>query len=112
MVGIGVEYNPELPAWPSLLLHRFKRTGKRDDIYLATKCGIFHAPDGISVNGSPEYIKKACEKSLARLGVDSFDLYYLHRCGTFTQVICGCSSALVVLTKTFLSKCVRQTDDI
>ncbi|KAI0074186.1 Aldo/keto reductase [Panus rudis PR-1116 ss-1] len=56
----------------------FKRTGKRDEIFLATKFGIVARPDKL-VDGSPGYVKQACEKSLKRLGVDHIDLYYLHR---------------------------------
>lgn len=56
---------------------RFKRTGKRDEIYLASKFG-FVALTGRVIDGSPEYTRKAVEKSLSRLGVDSIDLYYLH----------------------------------
>ncbi|KDR76498.1 hypothetical protein GALMADRAFT_210475 [Galerina marginata CBS 339.88] len=52
----------------------FKRTGKRGDIFLATKFGL--TSEGI--NGTPEYVRSAAEKSLLRLGVDTIDLYYLH----------------------------------
>ncbi|KAH7906993.1 NADP-dependent oxidoreductase domain-containing protein [Hygrophoropsis aurantiaca] len=56
----------------------FKRTGKRNEIFLATKFGVdFNRPSG--VNGSPEGVKAAFERSLQRLGVDKVDLYYLHR---------------------------------
>ncbi|KAJ7916084.1 NADP-dependent oxidoreductase domain-containing protein [Mycena leptocephala] len=57
----------------------FKRTGKREDIFLATKFG-FKAD--LSVDGSPEYMRKAVVASLAKLGVESIDLYYLHRADT------------------------------
>ncbi|CAA7257354.1 unnamed protein product [Cyclocybe aegerita] len=53
----------------------FKRTGKRDQIFIATKFGF--TSNGI--NGKPEYVKAACEKSLNRLGIETIDLYYLHR---------------------------------
>ncbi|KAG9076341.1 hypothetical protein FRC06_009558, partial [Ceratobasidium sp. 370] len=53
----------------------FKRTGKRNQIFLASKFGI--TPDG--PRGDPEYIKASIEQSLARLGVDTIDLYYVHR---------------------------------
>ncbi|KAK9762603.1 Aldo-keto reductase str7 [Basidiobolus ranarum] len=53
----------------------FKRTGKRNKIFLATKFGI--TPNGI--NGKPQYVRSAIEKSLKHLGVDQVDLYYLHR---------------------------------
>ena len=57
---------------------RFKRTGKRSEIFLATKFGITRGTDKF-VTGDPEYVKAACAKSLSRLGVDQIDLYYLHR---------------------------------
>ncbi|KAG9120650.1 hypothetical protein FRC07_003786 [Ceratobasidium sp. 392] len=53
----------------------FKRTGKRNQIFLASKFGV--TPDG--PRGDPEYIKASIEKSLARLGVEVIDLYYVHR---------------------------------
>lgn len=53
---------------------RFKRTGKRNEIFLATKFGI--TPQG--PNGKPEYVRSAIETNLKRLGVDTIDLYYLH----------------------------------
>ncbi|KAH9887274.1 Aldo/keto reductase [Cubamyces lactineus] len=56
----------------------FKRTGKRDEIFLATKCGLRPEP-GKVVSGDPAYIHKAIVKSLQRLGTDHVDLYYLHR---------------------------------
>jgi len=60
---------------PNLALStRFKRTGKRNEIFLGTKFGI--TPTG--PNGQPEYVRSAVEKSLKRMGVDYIDLYYLH----------------------------------
>jgi aryl-alcohol dehydrogenase-like predicted oxidoreductase len=55
--------------------------GKRDKVVLATKFG-FTAPATASqraIDGSASYVKKACEASLQRLGVEFIDLYYLHR---------------------------------
>jgi len=54
----------------------FKRTGKRNDIFIGTKFGF--QPDW-TVDGSPAYAKESLERSLKRLGVDSIDLFYLHR---------------------------------
>lgn len=51
----------------------------RDEIVLATKCGLEYIPNGLRINNDPDYIKKACGESLKRLGVDHIDLYYLHR---------------------------------
>ena len=55
--------------------------GKRNQVFLATKFGNERNEDGswVGVNGRPEYVKKACEGSLKRLGVDVIDLYYQHR---------------------------------
>jgi aryl-alcohol dehydrogenase-like predicted oxidoreductase len=54
--------------------------GRRDEAILATKFGNIRYPDGSrDVNGRPEYVREACEASLARLGTDRIDLYYIHR---------------------------------
>jgi aryl-alcohol dehydrogenase-like predicted oxidoreductase len=55
--------------------------GRRDEVQLATKFGNERNPDGswVGINGSPEYVRTACDASLQRLGVDHIDLYYPHR---------------------------------
>ena len=55
--------------------------GRRDEVQLATKFGNERNPDGswVGINGSPEYVTRACDASLQRLGVDHIDLYYQHR---------------------------------
>lgn len=54
--------------------------GRRDQVVLATKFGNEPLPDGKArFNGRPEYVRKACDGSLKRLGVDHIDLYYQHR---------------------------------
>jgi aryl-alcohol dehydrogenase-like predicted oxidoreductase len=55
--------------------------GHRDEVVLATKFGIVRGPNGerLGVRGDPDYVHQACDASLARLGVDSIDLYYQHR---------------------------------
>ncbi|NUR63378.1 MAG: aldo/keto reductase [Catenulispora sp.] len=62
--------------------------GRRDEVVIATKCGIVRDADGTGrrLCGSRQYIKQACERSLARLGVDRIDLYYLHRVDPDTPV--------------------------
>lgn len=62
--------------------------GKRDQVVLATKFGNERREDGswVRINGTPEYVKKACEASLQRLGVDHIDLYYQHRVDTSVPI--------------------------
>lgn len=57
----------------------FKETGRRDEIFLATKFGNKRTESGTVVDGTPEYVKIAIEGSLERLGTDRIDLYYQHR---------------------------------
>ncbi len=54
---------------------------RRDRVVLATKFGNERTPEGgwVGVNGKPEYVRRACDASLRRLGVDRIDLYYQHR---------------------------------
>jgi aryl-alcohol dehydrogenase-like predicted oxidoreductase len=54
---------------------------RRDEVVLATKFGNERREDGsrVGVNGHPDYVRRACDASLARLGVDHVDLYYQHR---------------------------------
>ena len=62
--------------------------GRRDQVQLATKFGNQRAADGTSlgINGKPEYVRSACDASLARLGVDYIDLYYQHRVDTTVPI--------------------------
>ncbi|WP_134739546.1 aldo/keto reductase [Nocardioides sp. 503] len=54
---------------------------RRDEVQLATKFGNVRGEDGarLGIDGSPEYVRSACDASLQRLGVDHIDLYYQHR---------------------------------
>ncbi len=54
---------------------------RRDEVVLATKFGNERGEDGAyrGINGRPEYVHRACDASLQRLGVDVIDLYYQHR---------------------------------
>jgi aryl-alcohol dehydrogenase-like predicted oxidoreductase len=54
---------------------------RRSRVVLATKFGNVRTEDGkfLGINGSPAYVRQACDASLARLGVDTIDLYYQHR---------------------------------
>jgi len=55
--------------------------GRWNDIVLATKFAVMRGVNGefLGLNGKPEYIRKACDESLQRLGVEAIDLYYMHR---------------------------------
>ncbi|KAK0447806.1 NADP-dependent oxidoreductase domain-containing protein [Desarmillaria tabescens] len=81
---LDAAYNSGCTHWDSadiyadcedLLGKWFKRTGKRNEIFLATKFG-YTLSGG---RGDPAYVKEQCAKSLERLGVDYIDLYYQHR---------------------------------
>jgi aryl-alcohol dehydrogenase-like predicted oxidoreductase len=63
--------------------------GKRDGVFLATKCGIVRDPSDPTrrgVDGSAAYIQRSCEGSLKRLGVDHVELYQLHRVDPKTPI--------------------------
>jgi aryl-alcohol dehydrogenase-like predicted oxidoreductase len=74
--------------------------GKRDQLIIATKFGVVRDPanpQARGVSGRPEYIHKACEGSLKRLGIDYIDLYYQHRVdrGTPIEETVGAMAELV-----------------
>jgi len=63
--------------------------GKREQVVLATKFGIVRDPSNPNVrgvNGKADYVKKSCEGSLKRLGVEHIDLYYQHRVDPDTPI--------------------------
>jgi aryl-alcohol dehydrogenase-like predicted oxidoreductase len=63
--------------------------GRRDEVVIATKFGILRDPANPAlrgVNGKPEYVRKACEGSLSRLGIETIDLYYQHRVDPATPI--------------------------
>ena len=54
--------------------------GRREGVIVATKFGQVKTPDGKQdVDGRPQYVMRACEASLKRLGIETIDLYYQHR---------------------------------
>jgi aryl-alcohol dehydrogenase-like predicted oxidoreductase len=53
--------------------------GRRDEVQLATKTGMDLSSGRLALRGEPAYIRHACDASLLRLGVETIDLYYLHR---------------------------------
>jgi aryl-alcohol dehydrogenase-like predicted oxidoreductase len=72
---------------------------KWDKVVLATKFAVMRGPNGewLGLNGQPKYIHKACEQSLANLGTETIDLYYMHRQAPDVEieVIVGAMSDLV-----------------
>src|ERR1700678_2951570 len=62
--------------------------GRRDEVVLATKFGNVRDAQGraAGINGRPDYVREACEASLARLGVDTIDLYQQHRVDPDTPI--------------------------
>ena len=69
----GLGHNEELVG-KALAAHR-------DEVVLATKCGITVDPETWerTVRGDADYVRQACDASLRRLGTDQIDLYYQHR---------------------------------
>lgn len=53
--------------------------GRRDEAYLATKCGLVVGEAGMGRDGRPEHVRAALDASLSRLGTDRVDLWQLHR---------------------------------
>jgi aryl-alcohol dehydrogenase-like predicted oxidoreductase len=60
----------------------------RDSVVIATKFGNVRGPNGerLGINGKPDYVRKACEASLKRLGLETIDLYYQHRVDPDTPI--------------------------
>ncbi|MDA8034212.1 MAG: aldo/keto reductase, partial [Actinomycetota bacterium] len=77
--------------------------GRRDEVVLATKFGQERREDGsfVGINGRPDYVRRACDASLHRLGVDHVDLYYQHRIDTTVPIeeTWGAMSELVAAGK-------------
>ena len=100
------------PMWiyARIYPHRFRRTGKRGDIFLATKFGRVQS-DRV-MNGDPAYVHEACKKSLKRLGVDYIDLYYLHRADPTVPIehTVGAMAELVKSSGPFLGSPSTCTD--
>lgn len=62
---------------------------RRDDLVIATKFGILRSREDPALrgfNGRAEYVRQACDASLKRLGIDTIDLYYLHRLDPETPI--------------------------
>ncbi|KAJ4413890.1 hypothetical protein N0V82_008245 [Gnomoniopsis sp. IMI 355080] len=63
----------------------FKRTGKRSEIFLATKFGFLKGSSS-EIDSSAAFCKKACQESLKTLGTDYIDIYYMHRANPKTPI--------------------------
>ncbi|KAK8954311.1 putative aldo-keto reductase 2 [Platanthera zijinensis] len=70
------------PFINEILIGKALRDGLREKVEIATKFGITFQDAKFVIEGDPAYVRKACEGSLERLGVDSIDLYYQHRIDT------------------------------
>jgi aryl-alcohol dehydrogenase-like predicted oxidoreductase len=83
-LGLGCMYGP----FTNEMLVGKAIADRRDRVTLATKFGNERGEDGsfLGVNGKPDYVRRACDDSLQRLGVDHIDLYYQHRVDTDTPV--------------------------
>lgn len=80
--GVNFLDSSDMYGWGhnETLLGKALAGGWRDKVVLATKFGQTQKPGGANgVDGSPAYVKAACDASLKRLGVDIIDLYYQHR---------------------------------
>lgn len=80
----------------------FKETGRRDEIFLASKFANRFVDGKMEVNGRPEYVKEACAASLERLGTDRIDLYYQHRVDPDTPI-----EKTVQVSRTSVGMCRR-----
>src|SRR6266513_4266019 len=63
--------------------------GRREQVIIATKFGILRdpaRPEFRGISGKPAYVRKACEGSLRRMGMDAIDLYYQHRVDPETPI--------------------------
>jgi aryl-alcohol dehydrogenase-like predicted oxidoreductase len=94
--GYGLGKNEEL-------IGRALAGHHRERAFVATKFGNVHAADGkqLGIDGSPAYVKQACEASLRRLKMDAIDLFYLHRVDDKTPIeeTIGAMSELVAAGK-------------
>ncbi len=61
---------------------------RRKEVVIATKFGNVRAPDGtyLRIDGSPQWVREACDASLKRLGIEQIDLYYQHRVDRKTPI--------------------------
>lgn len=98
--GVNFFDTADMYGWGAnerLLGKAFK--GKWQEVILATKFAVMRGPNGefLGLNGKPEYVRQACEQSLQNLGIESIDLYYMHRQDPKVEIeeIVGAMSELV-----------------
>jgi len=60
--------------------------GRRERVIIATKFGARQENEQFRIDGRPDYVRAACERSLIRLGIDCIDVYYLHRLDRTTPI--------------------------
>lgn len=99
-LGVNLFDTADMYGWGAnerLLGKAFK--GIWDSVILATKFAVMRGPNGefLGLNGKREYIRQACEQSLQNLGIESIDLYYMHRQDPKVEIeeIVGAMSELV-----------------
>jgi len=101
-IDLGVNFfdTADMYGWGAnerLLGKAFK--GRWSKLILATKFAVMRGANGefLGLNGKPEYIRQACDQSLKNLGVDTIDLYYMHRQDPKVEIeeIVGAMSNLV-----------------
>ena len=89
---------------------------RRDEVVLASKFGLLRTPDGaLGWSNDPEYIRRCCDESLARLRVDHLDLYYAHRLDPAVPVeeTIGAMAGLVDAGKVrYLGICEANSEEI
>jgi aryl-alcohol dehydrogenase-like predicted oxidoreductase len=116
-LGVGFLDTADMYGWG----HNEELIGKvvrarRDEVQLATKFGNVIDEDGNrGIDGSPEYVRKACDASLHRLGVEVIDLYYQHRVdkNIALEETVGAMSGLVEAGKVrYLGLSEASADDI
>jgi aryl-alcohol dehydrogenase-like predicted oxidoreductase len=116
-LGVGFLDTADMYGWGhnEELLGKVVR-GRRDEVQLATKFGnVIDDAGNRGIDGSPEHVRKACDASLRRLGVEVIDLYYQHRVDKNVAIeeTVGAMSGLVEAGKVrYLGLSEASADDI
>jgi aryl-alcohol dehydrogenase-like predicted oxidoreductase len=101
-IGLGITFFDTADAYGPFTNERLLGRaiqGRRDAVVVATKFGNLRDESGafVGISGSPAYVHEACDASLARLGIETIDLYYQHRVDTKVPIeeTVGAMAALV-----------------